>query len=99
MGLLLAIISLIYPFVILKLFGFIHKRWRIRLYWLILPLCLSAGIAGPFLYEVAGDSNILFNLDVMIDFSIKTGAMMFLVIPSALSALVCTAYGYFKPLE
>ncbi|MDF2925720.1 MAG: hypothetical protein K0R57_4634 [Paenibacillaceae bacterium] len=99
MGLLVALLAVIYPAFILKLFSMIHKKWKIRLYWLIVPICLVAGIAGPFWYYVAGTSNILISLEAMISHAQKTGFMAFLVIPSVLSGIVCTLYGYIRPLD
>ncbi|XEC94182.1 hypothetical protein AB6A23_23150 [Paenibacillus tarimensis] len=55
---------------------------------------MTAGILGPFLYHDLWTPAILFSLGAILEYSIKTGLMSFFVIPSVLSGIVCTAYGY-----
>ena len=88
--------SILFPALILKVLGIIHKKWNLRMYWIIVPLCMAVGIIIPYLYLYILDPNILFSLEQMITYSVKTGFMIFLVIPSLLAGVVCTAIGYIR---
>ncbi|WP_150268678.1 hypothetical protein [Paenibacillus tepidiphilus] len=86
--------SIIYPTLIYKLLRVIHTSQAVRLYWILLPLCLVISVSGPFLYEYAQGTTIQLSLEAMIDYSIKTGFFSFLLVPSLVASMLWTIYGY-----
>lgn len=90
-------LSLLFPALMLKMLSVIHRKWKLRLYWLIIPSCLILAMITPFLIYYRSSPNILFSLEAIIDYSVKTGLMIFLVIPSLLSGIICTLVGYLRP--
>lgn len=95
MGVVLVLtVSILYPVLIFKILRFIHKKSQLRLYWIIVPLCLLISISVPFLYSYSKDPAILLSLKTMLDYSVKSGFFIFLVIPSLTTSTLCTVYGY-----
>lgn len=95
MGVVLVLtVSILYPVLLFKILRFIHKKSQLRLYWILVPLCLLISISVPFLYSYSKDPAILLSLKTMMDYSVKSGFIIFLVIPSLTTSLLCTVYGY-----
>ncbi|AIQ46731.1 hypothetical protein R70723_13265 [Paenibacillus sp. FSL R7-0273] len=88
--------SILYPALLYRIFRLIHDRSRLRMYWIIVPLSLAISLSIPFLYSYYKDSSVLVSLETMVDYSLKSGLMTFLVIPSLTAALICTLYGYLR---
>lgn len=88
--------SILYSALLYRVFRFIYVKSRLRLYWLLVPLCLIVSLSVPFLYSYINDPSVLFSLEAVIDYSLKLGLMTFLVIPSLTAAFICTLYGYLR---
>lgn len=88
--------SILYPVLLYKLFRFIEYKSRLRMYWIIMPLSVLISLLIPFLYIYIKGPSILFSLEAIIGYSLNSGMMTFLVIPSFTAALVCTLYGYLR---
>ncbi|KUP24633.1 hypothetical protein [Paenibacillus sp. DMB5] len=88
--------AILYPALLYRIFRFIHDKSRLRLYWSIVPLCLIVSLTIPFLYSYMQDPSVLFSLEAMVDYSLKSGLLTFLVIPSLTAAFICTLYGYLR---
>lgn len=93
---LVLVTSILYPALIYKVLAFIHRKWNLRLYWILVPICVVLGILVPYLFYYASSPSILFTLKAMTDYSVKTGFMIMFVIPSVLSGLICTLIGYLR---
>lgn len=91
---LLLAVSILYPALIYKVLRILHNKIHLRMYWMLPPLCLAISISSPLLYSYLKGPTFLLSLETMIDYSIKTGFMIFLVIPSLMTSVVCTVYGY-----
>ncbi|WNS40910.1 hypothetical protein [Paenibacillus sp. MMS20-IR301] len=89
-------VSILYPVLLYKMLRSIHNRSRLRIYWILVPLCLASSISIPFLYSFIKDPGVLLSLAAMIDYSVKSGFMSFLVIPSFVTSLLCAVYGYMR---
>lgn len=97
MSLVLAlIVSILYPVLIFKLFGLVQTKLSLRLYWAIVPLCLVISFISPYLYYYIYSPGIVFSIKAIISYSVKSGFVIFLVVPSLLSGIVCTLMGYFR---
>ncbi|WP_042199395.1 hypothetical protein [Paenibacillus camerounensis] len=98
MGVVLVLVaSILYPALLYRIFRLIHDKSRLRLYWIIVPLCLIISLSVPFLYSyIIKDSSVLLSLETMVDYSLKSGLLTFLVIPSVTAGLICTLYGYLR---
>lgn len=95
MGVVLVLaVSILYPVLIYKILRFIHKKSQLRLYWMLVPLCLLISISVPFLYSYCKDPAILLSLKTMMDYSVKSGLIIFFVIPSFAVSILCTVYGF-----
>ncbi|AIQ52286.1 hypothetical protein [Paenibacillus sp. FSL R7-0331] len=88
--------SILYPALLYRIFRLIHDKSRLRMYWIIVPLCLIISLSIPLLYSYIKDSSILLSLETMVDYSLKSGLLTFLVIPSVTAGLICTLYGYLR---
>lgn len=93
-AILMLVVSILYPILLYQTLRIIYNQIRLRLYWMIVPLVLVISISIPYLYSYIRDPDILFALEAMIDYSVKTGLMIFLVIPSFVTGILCTLYGY-----
>ncbi len=93
---LMLVTSILYPALIYKFLAFVHRKYSLRLYWIMVPICVVLGILVPYLFYYASSPTILFTVKAMSDYSVKTGFMIILVIPSVLSGVICTLVGYLR---
>ncbi|WP_151734815.1 hypothetical protein [Paenibacillus tengchongensis] len=89
-------VSILYPLLITWLFRFIQLHKHLRLYWMLVPLWMVISVIGPLLYASFLSPTMELSLETMLDYSVKTGWFGFLVIPSLVTSLVCTVYGYME---
>ncbi|AEE96665.1 hypothetical protein Mahau_1474 [Mahella australiensis 50-1 BON] len=90
------VISIIYPIIVLKVFENIYKRYNKKLYFLIVPICIVTVFFIPYLIVYLIDPDIVFNLESIWDFSVKSGFIICFDIPTTFVSIICTIFGYIK---
>lgn len=91
-----AVISILYPIGIFKIFENINKKYNKKLYFLIAPICIFIALFVPYLIVYLTSPNTVFNFEDMFNFSLKTGFAIFFVIPTSLVSIICTIVGYLR---